>query len=472
MGQASTTIHPGRHGDDTGGTDDTVISADYTAEETHELTDAEIDDIERAMRAYPPGSILAWHMMPNHTSADNKAAPEGAVVEFGESTPAYADALTYKLGHGVAISKVQGNLPHALLASIHDVAPEDAVAALHSRLLAASPEFAPGGADARPRLACHSGKGLVDKEPWEAEIGDGGSFVGVYETQTPQGRPGTRYSSRSYYLIVKAGPGTAGEDLYEKLCDRQQNGQATTMRELAASDELKYVQALGKRNRCRILAQAADALGASIRTGTDRMAAGDVKPKMAIPVCDIPSCTLRHNPRGESVLWFNQCADTNTATSSGFPLCIYPTAGVAVYHAAAGERGVSVADGFGPDISFTNGAHGALPMGTGRVRAVRHAFSKGGKILDYRNKTLVEDDAGYEKHSSARVVRTPPSDGRDDGCVVARANDKLLSVYRDRDKRFCQVEERLGVVPNTHAISTLNPIIVRIGSTPSHRLPD
>lgn len=476
-----------------------LIHADCVSENTGLIKDTELDDIEAAIAAYvDPVSnedgVLAWHMMPNHADSEGKASPEGAFVVFDERAPAFPDAFNHKFFSGVAIAAVLGEIPPYLVDG-DAVLPES----VRSALIAAAPETRPY--DERPRLEGmdpnSTGQNDCSGHVWKPVLGDGGNFVGLYQRSYVSGMPGRLYHRVSYYLVAKSGADLAGEQLYERMVENQERSRialeaekkngtrapgsggwrkhTTTLADFVASPEFTYARSLARRNRARLLSDAADALGLRIATTVDRLSALNSArghPAIARPLVDVVSNTLHNDRTRRHVLFYGACVDTARYPSPAFPVCINPAIGLVVHHAREDAVGDSTSPGaFGPALGLINDVGGAFPMSTGRVLSVAQLVEAGllrSGISMQRTPedVLVIEEGAYCDWVDRRVLEEENSPGQN-----SRRNDKLLGPYRERNAAWKRAERVLGLKEEEHSESALLPCVLKIARTAPHRLP-
>lgn len=108
-----------------------------------------------------------------------------------------------------------------------------------------------------------------DTSEWVAGFDGPGCCVGLYsamQSRSPEaGRTGMARLHREYYLIAKAGGGLAAQTFHARLCTALKKG-LTLEEALSEGGEpgaqaLRRVSAAAKRNRGRVLSQAAETLG-------------------------------------------------------------------------------------------------------------------------------------------------------------------------------------------------------------------
>mgnify|MGYP001479493878 CR=1 FL=1 len=151
-----------------------------------------------------------------------------------------------------------------------------------------------------------------DTEKWIAGFDSGNSCVGLYsalQNCAPEnGLSGFNRAHRRYYLVCKTGGGVAAQTFHSRLITSLQAGK-TLDQALEGGTEpgpqgLRRVATAGKRNRARILAIAADAIGFfTLDTLGDNASIDGSLQRIAIPDVDVSYNTIRKDESAPRSCW-------------------------------------------------------------------------------------------------------------------------------------------------------------------------
>jgi hypothetical protein len=212
-----------------------------------------------------------------------------------------------------------------------------------------------------------------DLRDWVAGFDSPGCCVGIYaavqsKSPDPQLR-GMNRAFKSYYLLVKAGAGVAAQTFHSRLTAAIKDGkildEALGEGGCPGAQALRRVSSAGSRNRGRILAQAASAMGFfSVDTIGDTLSPIGKPYRAAVPLVDatynsivkLACCNSR------SVYQYS-CGAVDSAISSGLVSCSNATDGFVMFVGSNGDC----------KLSIKNDAHDCIPFSTERLISNRDA---------------------------------------------------------------------------------------------------
>lgn len=225
---------------------------------------------------------------------------------------------------------------------------------------------------------------------WEAGFDGANCSVGLYsaiELAPPKGGTvGMTRASRSYFLVAKAGAGQAGQEFSAKMIGAAAKGVSLdnlfgveAARRTGAAPvtlgQLRRVYAAGRRNRARILVQAAEALGLGpdVESAPDHACCDEAQgQQIAILLAD--ACTNVLEPvqasGGDDDLgsrWRYYAGAVAPAQSQGLVSCSAVSEGFVLFLDPSNE---------GNPVRLTNHAHGSMPFGSKRVMRTFDALLK------------------------------------------------------------------------------------------------
>lgn len=205
-----------------------------------------------------------------------------------------------------------------------------------------------------------------DVQEWVAGLDGPGCCVGIFSAV--QNRPpdahttGMSRAHKSFFLVCKAGPGIAGQTFHARLSASLRKG--VTLDD-ALSDEgvpgaraLRRVSMAGRRNRCRVLVDAAEALGLMTLDTIGDTASPSSKPyRSAIPTIDSVYNALVHVDSTDVSQWQYTSGCIESANSNGCVTSSNVAEGFVAFVNASG------------DMRFTprNEAHSTIPFCSERI---------------------------------------------------------------------------------------------------------
>lgn len=238
--------------------DRALVRADANAKRVRDVHEEEMRAQKNAATycenvAKSSTSFAQFKAAPNLTCLTPAQVPRGGVAMYYASEPMEADFIDTNLHCGVSLYRVTGGMQE------FD----------HADALQAGLEYhieTSTNCSAPPSLSCMGAGSLQDKpgSVWECCLDRSGAFVGLYHTAI---RAPLHPAMQAYVIAVHAGPGQAGEDLYnvaEEMASRKCSWQ-----EFLNSQEYRCAEHLGKRNRNRLAYRFAAALGLSVASMGD-----------------------------------------------------------------------------------------------------------------------------------------------------------------------------------------------------------
>jgi hypothetical protein len=214
-----------------------------------------------------------------------------------------------------------------------------------------------------------------DTAKWEAGFDGTGCCVGLYsalQNRAPDAHlTGMSRVHKSYFLVCKAGPGIAGQTFHARLSVSLKAGQSL---DEALSEEgtpgaraLRRVAVAAKRNRCRILNTAAQALGFHcVDTIGDNASPLSTPYRIAIPSVDCCYNALVHVDAGGRSVWQYTSGCVESSISLGAITSSNVAEGFVAFTHPSGEMRYTV----------RNEAFGVIPFSTQRILSNRDAVFK------------------------------------------------------------------------------------------------
>ena len=232
-----------------------------------------------------------------------------------------------------------------------------------------------------------------DVDNWMAGFDSTSNCVGLYaalQNRAPEsGLTGLNRAYKAYYIVVKAGAGAAAQTFHSRLSAALQNGK-TLDEALESGSEpgpqaLRRLQTAGKRNRARILALAADALGFyALDTLSDNWAPDGSPQRVAIPEIDVSYNTLRKDDAALRSTWQYCAGCVDAMLCTGMATCSNPQDGIIIFSTANDEF----------KFNLRNEAHNSVPFATKRLAISRDITSK---VLDVAKKRQSHPDEAWTR---------------------------------------------------------------------------
>ena len=321
-------------------------------------------------------------LLPGATRASDKGWFSNAIfsINGGEARP--PGFFKPDWGHGIAVARVTAESAERLLSS--DASRKAALAALANKIR----NEVCGDDSVGPRLGASD---VLDdaSDNWTAGFDSTACSCGLYSASEQKvaagGIEGMRRAHRSYFLVVKAGAGLAGEEFHAKfngllakgktLDEILPPGRRDDDRALAGGlteGTVHRVVAAGRRNRARILMEVAAVLGLAgdVEDGIDHAASTDHSERLALTLTDVVTNTLvRHS--------------LTTADGSDASHWVYYSGASAPPPASTGAiMSSNVSEGYvlllsdrdSDEVCIRNDMRGALPFGSQRIRTPLEAY--------------------------------------------------------------------------------------------------
>lgn len=214
-----------------------------------------------------------------------------------------------------------------------------------------------------------------DMEKWEAGFDGPGCCVGLYsavQNRSPDAHlNGMSRAHKAYYLVCKSGAGIAGQTFHARLCASLKEGvsldEALSEEGKPGARALRRVSCAARRNRCRILNMAANALGfVCVDTIGDNASPLSSPYRIAIPAIDVCYNALVKIPNGPRSTWQYTSGCVESSLSLGALTSSNVAEGFIAFTMPNGELRFSV----------RNEAHGSIPFSTQRTMSNRDIVFK------------------------------------------------------------------------------------------------
>lgn len=211
-----------------------------------------------------------------------------------------------------------------------------------------------------------------DTAQWEAGFDGPGCCVGLYsalQNRAPDAHlTGMSRMHKSYFLVCKAGPGIAGQTFHARLTASLRAGKSL---DDAFSEEgtpgaraLRRVSSAARRNRCRILYRAAQALGFHVVDTIGDNESTLANPyRLVVPAVDCCYNAIVHAESGLRSVWQYTSGCVESSCSLG-----------AITSSNVAEGFIAFTNPSG-DLRYTvrNDAFGVIPFSTQRILSNRDA---------------------------------------------------------------------------------------------------
>ena len=210
---------------------------------------------------------------------------------------------------------------------------------------------------------------------WTAGFDSSSCLVGLYsarQSRAPEhGIQGMDRAHTTYFLICKAGGGTAAQTFHTRLCSALGKGmtldQALETGNEPGPQSLRRVSLAGQRNRHRILAAAADAIGYHmIDTISDNAAFPGAPTRKAIPSIDVTYNSLRKVQDANRSTWQYAAGCLDGSISQGVVTSSNLAEGFVLFTTSSDDT----------KVSLRNEAHNAFPFVTQRLESARNIATK------------------------------------------------------------------------------------------------
>ncbi|MBE35389.1 MAG: hypothetical protein CMI16_07525 [Opitutaceae bacterium] len=243
-----------------------------------------------------------------------------------------------------------------------------------------------------------------DVENWTAGFDSGNNCVGLYsalQNRAPEnGLTGMSRAYKRYYLVCKAGGGVAAQTFHSRLITALQNGK-TLDQALEGGTEpgpqaLRRVATAGKRNRARILALAAEAIGFyTIDTLNDNAAMDGAPQRIAIPEVDVSYNSIRKVEGAIRSTWQYNAGSVDAMLSAGMLVSSNPQDGFTLFSTQHDEL----------KMNLRNEAHNSVPFVTKRIATSKDITTKTVEAL--KKKQPHADEEWTREHFSWRNKDLP-----------------------------------------------------------------
>jgi len=217
-----------------------------------------------------------------------------------------------------------------------------------------------------------------DKEGWIAGFDSPSCCVGLYsarQSRAPEaGMTGMNRAHNAYYLVCKAGGGVAAQTFHSRLISALKAGRsldnALEMGDAPGPQALRRVALAAQRNRVRILATAADALGfiGQIDTISDNAACSSAPHRGVIPTIDVTYNSLRRVDNNGRAMWQYSAGCVDASVSQGLMSSSNLAEGFIAF--------TSSEDAF--RLALRNEANDCLPFVTPRLKTTRELSTEAG----------------------------------------------------------------------------------------------
>lgn len=317
-------------------------------------------------------------LLPGAQRSSEGAWFDNVLMTLDGSDPDVPPVFKPDWGSGISVVRVSAELAEPLLQSS-----EKRQGALQA-LANAIPNELTGDDDVGPCLG-NSDSTDVQGDNWTAGFDSTTCCVGLYSAteQIPVagGTEGMTRAHRSYFLVAKAGAGKAGQEFHQKFSSAVSNGTSLdgiligggvdASGTSISEGTIHRVNNAGRRNRARLILNAAKVLGLSpdVDSVPDHACAADAQQPVAILMADAVTNTLVRRSVATSDMtetsrwWYYAGAVAPVPISTGAVICSNVTEGMLlVLPPREGEQ-----------AHVRNDANGALPFGSPRIMSTLDA---------------------------------------------------------------------------------------------------
>ena len=350
---------------------------------------------------------------------------------------------------GVTLVAVPAEVAEPLLRE-----PSKRAAAL-KRLVAAIPsEMADAEVQVGPEL--DGDESDRDKAGWTSGFDGPACTVGLFsarQSRAPEaGMSGMSRAHSAYFLVCKAGGGTAAATFHARLTNALRKGKTLDEALESGSDPgpaaLRRVATAAQRNRARVLAMAATALGFhAVDTLSDNASAPTAPSRGAIPLVDVSVNVLRKLP-GVRSTWQYSAGCVDACVSQGLLTASNVAEGFVVFTLPNDEF----------KLNLRNEASSCVPFATPRLQGTREALSAAVEAHKrgegHPDAAFVAERFGWKsKALGQRVEIEPPA------LWGAHASEQFLASWaRELGLAACKA---VRLAPEVVAISALEPSKLR-----------
>jgi hypothetical protein len=385
---------------------------------SHEQAQAVRNSLGASLRSNDSAILL-----PGAAHSQGSLAYKNVVVSLDAKAPsAPLNLLHDDWGHGVSVVRVP---PEAAERALNQSYRARALERLGQCCRNALRLRADGDDSVGPKLACDEGGARdMESDNWEPGFDGSNCSVGLYsalETRRPiSGSEGMRRAFRSYFLVAKAGAGNAAQELSARissLADTQLSldevfGVSGSHPDALCPADLERVVACGRRNRARILHQAAQALGFQheIDTAPDHACCDSNSGNMAILLADAVTNVVERvegNPLSdEPAQWRYYAGCVSPYHSRGTVACSSPSDGYVMWLDAQGDTV--------PKTRVQNAVGGCTPFGSRRIMSTADALRRAVQGLSV---------------SADPVTPAAAPDARDEGVAEGHPDSEWLAAH-------------------------------------------
>lgn len=261
---------------------------------------------------------------------------------------------------GVSLIEIRAQEAQAILES-----PERRADALRKLADAIPSEMADPELQVGPSLDCDDDD--CDKADWTAGFDGPSCFVGLFSAEHSRApQPGMQGMDRVHhttYLVCKAGSGLAGATFHSRFVQALRSGASLDQilegkANGVGAQALRRIEKSGSRNRCRILLQAATALGLQgcIETVPDNSSRSRYRLAVASVDCSVNSIRKLVVSDSRTVYQYTTCVDS--ALSQGIVTLSNPANGLVLLLSEHGDT----------RFALRNTAYDAIPFATRRLQ--------------------------------------------------------------------------------------------------------
>lgn len=332
-----------------------------------------LDDVDQKLRAFLLGKLRPADeaiVLPQAGVSPESGVCNNTVMKLcGDEGGLNADVFDSNWYAGVSVVHLDASKTEKLLASV------DRRALIDKLKRAIASEMADSNAKVGPELDGDANDRDVDA--WEAGLDGPSCCVGVYssvESRPPDpAKRGMNRAHTEHYLICKAGGGIAAQTFHARLVAALKQGvtldEALGEKGSPGARALRRVQSAAKRNRARLLVQAAEVLGLRDLVDTVGDTSAPPSSQHRLAICDIDCCIngisrMDAESQGRSGwLYTSGCVDS--ASSVGTVASSNLADG---FLALCGDRELRFA--------VRNDAFGSIPFSSLRVKSNREVIQE------------------------------------------------------------------------------------------------
>lgn len=299
-----------------------------------------------------------------------------------------------------------------------------------------------------------------DKSGWTAGFDSSACCVGLYscaESRAPEsvtGSLGMEREHKSFFLVCKAGGGVAAQTFHSRITASLKSGQSLDdcFREggVPGVQALRRVSSAAQRNRVRILAMAADALGIThaIDTLSDSAACPSAPHRGCVPEIDVSYNSLRRVVDAQRSTWQYCSGCVDVAISQGL---------ITSSNVASGFVGFSNELG-SLKVSLKNDAFDAVPFSSLRLDTTRNLAMIAAEAHKKNPKQAHPD---HEFVRERFIWKTKISGASIEPCALwgSHASSNFLSSWAR--ELGCSHYKQLRMTPTLVCIAAMEPAKLR-----------